>query len=135
MEQPTITKSGKPYDLHERTLLFAVDIVSAVQFLQRRGPIARRISYQLLDSGTSIGANYEEADGASSHNDFLAKSRISLKEAKETRFRLRVCRKSNLLDQQFDALVRESDELVRIFGKLVATAEARKAREATKSPR
>ena len=115
--------------------MFAVDIVSAVQFLQRRGPIARRISYQLLDSGTSIGANYEEADGASSHNDFLAKSRISLKEAKETRFRLRVCRKSNLLDQRLDPLVRESDELVRIFGKLVATAEARKAREATKSPR
>jgi four helix bundle protein len=132
MEQPRRTKTAKPYDLHERTLLFAVDIVSAVQYLQRRGPVARRISYQLLDSGTSVGANYEEADGASSHNDFLAKVRISLKEAKETRFRLRVCRRSNLLDQQFDPLVCESEELVLIFGKLVGTAEATKARAATK---
>src|SRR5688572_11085118 len=111
MEHARITASGKPYDLHERVLIFACDIVAAVQFLHTRGPIGRALSYQLLACGTSVGANYEEADGGSSHDDFIAKARISLKEAKETRFRLRVCRRSSLLDQKFDALVTESDEL------------------------
>jgi four helix bundle protein len=100
-------------------LLFACDVVRAVQFLHRRGPIGRAISYQLLAAGTSVGANYEEGDGASSAADFLAKNRIALKEAKETRFRLRVCRRSDLLDASFDPVVRESDEIVRILATIV----------------
>ena len=73
--------------MHERLLMFACDIVRAVQFLHRRDPIARALSYQILAAGTSIGANYEESDGASSLADFVAKTRMALKEAKETRFR------------------------------------------------
>jgi len=129
MDDKKRTPSGKPYDLHERLLLFACDIVTAVQFLHRRGPIGRAVSYQLLAAGTSVGANYEEADGASSHDDFIAKTRISLKEAKESRFRLRVCRRSQLLDETFDPVIQESDELVKILGKIVHTALARKARD------
>ena len=135
MDPPRLTPTGKPYDLHERLLLFACDAVSTVQFLHKRGPIGRALSYQLLASATSVGANYEEADGASSHDDFIAKTRIALKEAKEARFRLRVCRQSGLLDAKFDALVQESDEIVRILGKLVHTALERKARTSTKSQR
>ncbi|MBI3049103.1 MAG: four helix bundle protein [Acidobacteria bacterium] len=119
MKHQTTTPSGKPYDLHERLLLFACDVVRAVQFLHTRGPVGRAISYQLLAAGTSVGANYEESDGASSSADFLAKNRIALKEAKETRFRLRVCRQSELLDASFDPLVRESDEIVRILATIV----------------
>ena len=76
----------------------------------------------MLSAGTSTGANAEESDGASSHNDFIAKNRIALKEAKETRFRLRVCRRCDFLDISFDPLVQESDELVRILGKIVSNA-------------
>jgi four helix bundle protein len=83
-----------------------------------RRAIARRISYQILDAGTSVGANAEEADGASSRADFVAKNRIALKEA-ETRFRLRVCQRTRLLTSEFDAIIEESDELVRILGKIV----------------
>jgi 23S rRNA-intervening sequence protein len=85
MEQTKLTPSGKPFDIHERLLLFACDIVRLTQFLHTRGPIGRRLSYQILDAGTSVGSNAEEADGASSHADFIAKNRIALKEAKETR--------------------------------------------------
>ena len=92
MNEQRLTPSGKPYDIHERLLEFACDIVKAVQFLHTRGSVARAFSYQLLSAGTSTGANAAESDGASSHNDFIAKNRIALKEAKETRFRLRVCR-------------------------------------------
>ena len=96
-----------------------VNIIRAVQFLHRRGPIARALSYQILAAGTSVGSNYEESDGASSIADFLSKLRIALKEAKETRFRLKVCRRSGLLDAEFEPLVQESDEIVRILGKIV----------------
>src|SRR5512145_1871649 len=84
--------------------------------------LTRALSYQLLSAGTSTGANAEEADGASSHDDFIAKNRIAVKEAKESRFRLRVCRRSNLLDARFEPLVQESDELVRILAKIVRNA-------------
>jgi four helix bundle protein len=53
-------------------LLFACDIVKVTQFLHTRGAIARQLSYQILDAGTSAGSNAEEADGASSHKDFIA---------------------------------------------------------------
>ena len=65
MEQTKLTPSGKPFDIHERLLLFACDIVKVTQFLHTRGPIARRLSYQILDAGTSVGSNAEEADESS----------------------------------------------------------------------
>jgi four helix bundle protein len=122
MEQTKLTPSGKPFDIHERLLLFACDIVRVTQFLHTRGPIARRLSCQILDAGTSVGSNAEEGDGASSHNDFIAKNRIALKEAKETRFRLRVCQRTKLLTPEFYPVVQESDEIVRILGKIVHNA-------------
>jgi four helix bundle protein len=127
MSEPRLTPGGKPFDIHERLLEFACEIVRAAQFLHTRGPIGRALSYQLLSAGTSAGANAEEADGASSHNDFIAKTRIALKEAKESRFRLRVCRRTELLDASFDTLIQESDELVRILGKIVHNALRNKA--------
>jgi four helix bundle protein len=83
MEQTKLTSSGKPFDIHERLLLFACDIVKVTQFLHTRGAIGRALSYQILAAGTSVGSNAEEADGASSHDDFIAKNRIALKEAKD----------------------------------------------------
>ena len=66
MEQSDWSINPKAYDLRERLLRFAVLIVRLVQFLHTRGPIAKALSYQILDSGTSAGANYEEADDGSS---------------------------------------------------------------------
>ena len=79
---------SKPYDLRERLLLYACLIVRVVHFLHTRGPIPRALSYQILKSGTSAGANYEEADDGTSDRDALAKRKIVLRELKETRFRL-----------------------------------------------
>ena len=115
-------QTGKPYDIHERLLIFACDIVHTVEFLQTQSPVARALSYQILNAGVSIGANAAESDGASSTKDFIAKNRIALKEAKETRFRLRVCRRCNLLDATFDPVINESDELVRILARIVFNA-------------
>jgi four helix bundle protein len=128
MEHQHEGRAAKPYNIQQRLLVFACDVVAAVEFLHTRGPVPRALSYQLLNSGTSIGANAEEADGASSPRDFTAKMRIALKEAKETRYRLRICRHRGFLDSTYDPLVQESDELVRILGSIVHRSSTRAAR-------
>ena len=122
MDRFNTLPNGKPYEIHERLLIFACDVLRAAQFLYTRGGISRALSYQILTAGTAVGSNAQEADGGSSRRDFIAKNRIALKEAKETRFRLRVCRRCDLLDARYDALVQESDEIVRILGKIVHNA-------------
>ena len=83
------------------------------------GTVASALSYQLLKCGTSAGANYEEADDGSSDRDARAKRQITLRELKEARFRLRVLRHCELLSREHDAVINESDELVRIVATLV----------------
>src|SRR5581483_8186250 len=110
---------GKPYDLRERLLQFACIIVRVVEFLHTRGPVARALSYQVLKAGTSAGANYEEADDGSSPRDTLAKRQTTLRELKETRFRLRVLRSAGYLTSQQDPVLAETQELVNIVASLV----------------
>jgi len=109
----------KPYDLRERLFQFACITVRVVEFLHTRGPVATGLSYQLLKCGTSAGANYEEGDDGSSDRDTLAKRKISLREMKETRFRLRVLRHCGYLIPDQQPVIDESDELVRILATLV----------------
>jgi four helix bundle protein len=132
MKQPSLTPAGKPFDIHERLFLFACDIADAAQFLHDQGGIPRALSYQVLSAGTSAGANAEEGDAGSSRADFIAKNRIALKEAKETRFRLRVCRRHEFLDARFDPLIRESGELVKILAAIVHNARRNLANERAK---
>lgn len=113
------TISEKPYDLRERLFRYACLIVRLVQFLHTRGPVARALSEQLLKSGTSAGANYEESDDASSPRDRLAKNRLVLRELKESRFRLRVLRESGLLTSTHDPVIAETTELVKILATIV----------------
>src|SRR5688572_11109431 len=105
----------KPYDLRERLFEFAALTVRVVQYLHTQGPVPSALSYQLLKCGTSAGANYEEADDGSSNRDTIAKQRISLREMKESRFRLRVLRSCGYLGEAHDPVIRESTELVRIL--------------------
>jgi four helix bundle protein len=80
---------AKGDDIRERTFRFACDIVSLCEALSDRGFGARRLSGRLLDSGTSICANLEEADAGQSKPDFIAKCTIALKEAREAHYWLR----------------------------------------------
>lgn len=110
---------SKPFDLRERLLEFACLIVRLVQYLHTRGPVAIELSYQLLKCGNSAGANYEEGDDGSSDRDTLAKRKITLRELKETRFRLRVLRRSKCILAVHDAVLEETNELIRIVATLV----------------
>ncbi len=76
--------------ISERAFRFACRIVRLCEKLWARGPAARKIADQLFDSGTSIGANAEEAEGAQTKPDFIARLAISRKESRESIYWLRL---------------------------------------------
>jgi four helix bundle protein len=113
------TFEEKPYDLRRRLFVFACVVTRLVQLLHTRGPVAIALSAQILKSGTSAGANYEEADDGSSPKDVRAKRQIVLRELKETSFRLRVLRQAGILLAEHDPVIAECSELVKIVAALI----------------
>lgn len=79
-----MNKEDKPRDIRERTFTFALEIVRLCQKLERDSGVWHVLGKQLLRSGTSIGANAEEAQAGQSRADFISKYAIALKEARET---------------------------------------------------
>lgn len=82
------------YNLEERTTRFSEEIITLVRTL-KRDIVNNPLISQLVKSGTSIGANYCEANGASSRKDFKNKIYICKKECKETKYWLEVIAKAN----------------------------------------
>lgn len=109
-------------ELCDRLLLFAVNIIK----LLRKIPNATEykiIKYQLIKSSSSAGANYEEAQGGSSRRDFKNKIFISLKEMRESNFWMKVLKGVNeddLLKDEIEKLVIESEELKKILGSIAS---------------
>ena len=105
-------------DLEKRTFQFAV---SVIKFLKKI-PSSREnnvVKYQLAKSGTSIGANYEEAQGAFSKDDFKYKIGICFRESKESNYWLRIIKAANIASgESLKDLITESDELTKIFGSI-----------------
>ena len=85
-----------PIDLGERIVEYGVRIVAVVGTMPKN-LVGRRIADQLLTSGLSVGANFEEAQAAESHNDFVHKLQIALKELRESGYWLKVVSRSNLV--------------------------------------
>lgn len=82
------------------------------------------VSKQLLRSGTSIGANVEEALGGQSKKDFVAKLSVAYKEARETSYWLRLLRESGYLQKEEAALLLvDIEEILRIIGKIQTTVK------------
>ncbi len=85
-------KSPKKYDLEERTAKFGEDVISFSKTIPVN-LVTQRITPQFVGAGTSIGANYCEADDAESGKDFKHKIGICKKEARETKYWLRMIAK------------------------------------------
>ncbi len=84
------------------------------------------LSKQLLRSGTSIGANVEEAIGGQSEKDFLSKMTIAYKEARETHYWLRLMHDSGLIDQAaFESIISDCDELLKLLGSITKTMKTK----------
>ena len=82
------------------------------------------LSKQLIRSGTSIGANLEEALAGQSRKDFISKMAISSKEARETNYWLRLLRDSQLCDDiDYTILINESEEIIKVLTSIVKTSQ------------
>lgn len=115
----------KTYDLEERTALFSEQLIRLCKQCPKNA-ITLPIIDQLMRSGTSIGANYCEANGASSRKDFKNKIFICKKEAKETQYWIRLLAKSldsEELKQEYRTLWQEAKELGMIFSKVAVNTK------------
>ena len=112
--------TSKPYDLEERTLKFAKDVRAFVKKLPKT--VANiEDSRQLVKASGSVGANYIEANESISKKDFIFRIKICRKESKESRYWLRLLDTENdgELDLEREDLIRESTELMKIFGAIL----------------
>ena len=105
-------------DLDERLFEFAVRTIKYLRTIKISQEISV-IKYQLSKSSTSSGANYEEAQAASSKNDFTNKINISLREMRESNYWLRICDKLKIGNEgELGFLLSESEELKKILGSI-----------------
>lgn len=107
-------------DLSKRLFEFSVNTITFLRQLPN-DPEYKIIKYQLVKSSTSSGANYEEAQGASSKADFHNKITISLREIKESNYWLRLLKRIILFEydeKELSSLIEESYQLTKILGKI-----------------
>jgi len=126
-ESPTSEYSGRRdirYDLEDRLLDFAVDVVELTESLPNTRA-GNHIAGQLLRCGTSPLSNHGEVEAAESRKDFLHKLRVCLKELRETKRWLRLVSRLKKLGEpaNLPVCLNEIEELIRIFAASVKTAE------------
>jgi len=109
--------------IDERTFDFALQIIELYRFLNAKNEYI--LSKQLLRCATSIGANIEEAQAAQSRKDFLSKMSIASKEARETRYWIRLLDRSNYLQgfAQKERVVNEVNIIINIITKIVKSTK------------
>lgn len=122
--------SKQKYDLEDRLLQYAASIIRLVEKLPKTRA-GNHVGGQLLRSGTSPLFNHGEAQAAESPNDLVHKLRVCLKELRESKRELRLIKKVPLVKEpdEVDSLLRETEELIRIFVVSIRTAEKSKVRE------
>lgn len=104
---------------------FALRVVKTYQRHYKNSDV-RSLLRQFLASGTSIGANIEEAEGGQSKRDFIAKLSISYKEARETKYWIRLLRDSDIFNkEESEKLLNDCDELLRILTAILNTSKAK----------
>ena len=108
--------------IQRKSFAFALEIIRLYQQLQTAKEFV--LSKQLLRSGTSIGANVEEAGAAQSRRDFLSKMSIAAKEARETKYWLRLLQESELVTLDLKTEIAQIDEIIRILTAIVKTTQA-----------
>ena len=111
--------------IQEKSFAFAIRIVNAYKYLKFEKQ-EFVLSKQMLRSGTSIGANVEEAIGGQSKADFISKLSIAYKEARETVYWLRLLKATDYLTQsEAESMLTDAEELCKILGKIQITIKSR----------
>ena len=114
-------------DIHDRLLAFSICTVKFCRLIARI-PDNRVIADQLIRASTSVGANMQEADAASSKKDFISKVNIAKKEIQESNYWLKITKGAELVNnernkQDLAGLLNESEELKRIIGAILFRAK------------
>ncbi len=106
----------KTYEFSKKIVLFCLSI--------QRNQKEYILSKQLLRSGTSIGANVEEGIGGFSKNDFRYKMNISYKEARESKYWIKLLRDTNLAsEQECNVLLKDVEEIIKILYRIVQNSK------------
>lgn len=106
-----------------KTYEFALQILKTIRIIAKKDK-EFILTKQIIRSGTSIGANVEEALGAGSKKDFLYKISIAYREARETKYWLKLLHDSSLLDDKsFNNLYSKIEEILKIIGKIQITTK------------
>ncbi len=109
--------------IDERTFNFSLLVIDFYKYLVE---IEKEfiLSKQLLRSGTSIGANVEEAQAAQSKKDFISKMSIASKEARESRYWLRLLNSSNYMNNfaKKESIINEIENIINIITKIIKTS-------------
>ncbi len=105
----------------EMTFDFSLQIISLYKILVDKKEFV--LSKQLLRCGTSIGANVEEATAAQSKRDFTSKMAIASKEARETRYWIRLLEKSKIVDVDYSGYLIQTEHIINILTKIVKTSQ------------
>lgn len=120
-----MSKVEERRNLNDRLLEYGVRIIKLVESLPKT-LVGRRIGDQLLRSGTSAGANYEEAQAAESREDFVHKLQIALKELRESNYWLRLLLRAGVFTpEKMSNLLDEYGQLRAMLSKAVATAKGK----------
>lgn len=114
-------KEEKDNIIVNKTFEFSLSILNLYEYFNSKHEYI--VSKQLIKSGTSIGANVEEAIGAQSKKDFIHKMSIARKEARETRYWLKLIKESKSFDLNCDKMLNDIDEILRILVKIIKTSE------------
>jgi four helix bundle protein len=119
-----VKRAEPPRDIKERTFSFALEIFRLCRSLDSKAWALRVLAQQLLRSGTSIGANVQEAQAGQSRADFISKYNIALKEARETLYWLRLLDASGELSNgSCQALLSEADEIARVIASIILSTK------------
>ena len=120
-----MVQTGRKYDLEEMTALFGESIIKLCRGIKQDNVVSPIIS-QLIRSATSVGANYMEANGASSKRDFVNKIFICKKELQETKHWLRMIdsAQSGAVSLGLEPIKKECQELIFIFTKIASSSRS-----------
>ena len=104
--------------IRDKSYAFAIKIIDTYKIIKEKKEY--ELGRQLLKSGTSIGANIEEAIGGQSRKDFLSKMQISYKEARETQYWIKLLRDTGYLHiDHTQSLLTDLEEILRILGSII----------------
>ncbi len=120
------TKENKTNIIVTKTYFFALEIVKLFRSLQQEKQ-EYVLSKQILRSGTSIGANVNEAQSAESKSDFIHKMGISAKECRETIYWLNILKDSDYIYKSaYDKFINEANEILKILNSIILSAKKNK---------